>query len=233
MIEICSSHRRLARPMLPTPGSEEEHDWGLNYFWRRLSKISPLSWNGWMVISQTLQAYVHCVRLLETLTCISENSARGMLVQDLMPFTLSFWPFFFCHCLLSLFLLSCQGELQRSCLRTVAEKVSEQCQLACHCRRYPPLPPPPPPPPPPRLLGTTVAEEVEVPLPRPWWMEMDIIVLGTVCCASVVFLLSAIIICYKAIKRKPLRKEENGTSRGEYAMSIRNKKAMGTNNTVV
>uniref|UniRef100_A0AAQ6IR29 Uncharacterized protein n=1 Tax=Anabas testudineus TaxID=64144 RepID=A0AAQ6IR29_ANATE len=57
--------------------------------------------------------------------------------------------------------------------------------------------------------------------------------LGTVGCASVVFLLSAIIICYKAIKRKPLRKEENGTSRGEYAMSIRNKKSIGTNNTVV
>lgn len=33
--------------------------------------------------------------------------------------------------------------------------------------------------------------------------------------------------------RKPLRKEENGTSRGEYAMSIRNKKSIGTNNTVV
>lgn len=27
---------------------------------------------------------------------------------DLMPFTLSFWPFFFGHCLLSLLLLSCQ-----------------------------------------------------------------------------------------------------------------------------
>uniref|UniRef100_A0A3Q3JB95 Proline rich membrane anchor 1 n=1 Tax=Monopterus albus TaxID=43700 RepID=A0A3Q3JB95_MONAL len=151
-----------------------------------------------------------------------------MLVQDLMPFTLGFWPFFFSHCLLSLFLLSCQGELQRSCSRTVAEKVSEQCQPACHCRRYPPLPPPPPPPPPPRLLPQPM-----VPLLRPWWMEMDIIVLATVGCASVVFLLSAIIICYKAIKRKPLRKEENGTSRGEYAMSIRNKKATGTNNTVV
>ncbi|XP_067334807.1 proline-rich membrane anchor 1 isoform X2 [Channa argus] len=124
------------------------------------------------------------------------------------------------------------GELQRSCSRTVAEKVGEQCQLACHCRRYPPLPPPPPPPPPPRLLGNTV-EEPMVPLYRPWWMEMDIIVLGTVGCASLIFLLSAIIICYKAIKRKPLRKEENGTSRGEYAMSIRNKKSMGTNNTVV
>ncbi|XP_041810532.1 proline-rich membrane anchor 1 [Chelmon rostratus] len=211
--------------MLSTTGFQEENDCGINYFWRRLPQISPLNWTGWMVISQTVQAYVYCIHLLETLPSIFENSARGMLVQDLMPFTLSFWPFFFGHCLLSLFLLSCQGELQRSCSQTVAEKVSEQCQLACHCRRYPPLPPPPPPPPPPRLLGTTVAEPM-VPLLRPWWMEMDIIVLGTVGCASVVFLLSAIIICYKAIKRKPLRKEENGTSRGEYAMSIRNKKAM-------
>uniref|UniRef100_A0AAV2JI54 Uncharacterized protein n=1 Tax=Knipowitschia caucasica TaxID=637954 RepID=A0AAV2JI54_KNICA len=154
-----------------------------------------------------------------------------MLVQDLMPFTLSFWPFFFGHCLLSLLLLSCQGELQRSCSQTVAEKVSDQCHLACQCRRYPPLPPPPPPPPPPRLLAPSVVEPME-PLVRPWWSEMDFIVLGTVGCASLLFLLSAIIICYKAIKRKPLRKEENGTSRGEYAMSIRNKKAMGTNNTV-
>ncbi|XP_010877163.1 proline-rich membrane anchor 1 isoform X2 [Esox lucius] len=124
----------------------------------------------------------------------------------------------------------CLGEQQRSCSQTVAGKVSDHCQLACQCRSYPPLPPPPPPPPPPRLLLATV---VESPLPqlRPWWM--DVIVLGTVGCALAVFLLSAIIICYKAIKRKPLRKEENGTSRGEYAMSARNKKAMGPNNTVV
>uniref|UniRef100_H3BW85 Proline rich membrane anchor 1 n=1 Tax=Tetraodon nigroviridis TaxID=99883 RepID=H3BW85_TETNG len=158
-----------------------------------------------------------------------------MLVRDPLPFTLSFWPFFFGHCLLSLFLLSCQhhkGELQRSCSRAVAEKVSEQCQLACHCRRQSGSLPPPevfiPPPP-----SVPLVAEPMVPLVRPWWMEMDFIVLGTVGCASVVFLLSAIIICYKAIKRKPLRKEENGTSRREYAMSIRNKKAMGTHNTVV
>ncbi|XP_056447292.1 proline-rich membrane anchor 1 [Gadus chalcogrammus] len=185
-----------------------------------------------MLISPTVQSYVYCIHPLETLLSVLENSAGGMLVQDLMPFTLSWWPFFFGHCLLSLVLLSCQGELQRSqrsCSQTVAEKVSEQCQLACHCRRYPPLPPPPPPPPPPRLLETTVVEPV-APLLRPWWMEMEIIVLGTVGCASVVFLLSAIIICYKAIKRKPLRKEENGTSRGEYAMSTRSKKATGTSN---
>uniref|UniRef100_A0A667WH86 Proline rich membrane anchor 1 n=1 Tax=Myripristis murdjan TaxID=586833 RepID=A0A667WH86_9TELE len=125
-----------------------------------------------------------------------------MLVQDLMPFTLSFWPFFFGHCLLSLFLLSCQGELQRSCSQTVAEKVSEQCQLACHCRSYPPLPPPPPPPPPPRLLWTTVFPPHSLFHPTPEMVNpLTIIVLGTVSCASVVFLLSAIIICYKAIKR--------------------------------
>ncbi|XP_027131043.1 proline-rich membrane anchor 1-like isoform X1 [Larimichthys crocea] len=211
--------------MLSTTGFQEENDCGINYFWRRLSQISPLKWTEWMVISQTVQAYEYCIHLLETLPSVFENSAGGMLVQDLMSFTLSFWPFFFGHCLLSLFLLSCQGELQRSCSRTVAEKVSEQCQLACQCQRYPPLPPPPPPPPPPRLLGTTVIEP-QKPKFRPWWTEMDFIVLGTVGCASVVFLLSAIIISYKAIKRKPLRKEENGTSRGEYAMSIRNKKAM-------
>ncbi|XP_008306228.2 proline-rich membrane anchor 1 isoform X1 [Cynoglossus semilaevis] len=231
MVEICSSLYRLACPMRSTTGFQEEHDCGINYLWRRLSETSPLKRTGWMVISQTLQAYVCCVRLLETLPSIFQN--RGMLLQDLlMPFTLSCWPFFIGHCLLSLFLLSCQGELQRSCSRTLAEKVSEQCQLACHCRRYPPFPPPPPPPPPPRLLGPPEPEPM-VPLLPPWWMEMDFIVLGTVGCASVVFLLSAIIICYKAIKRKPLRKEENGTSRGEYAMSIRNKKSMGTNNTVV
>ncbi|XP_014325033.1 proline-rich membrane anchor 1 [Xiphophorus maculatus] len=219
--------------MRSTAGCEEENDWGINYSRRRLSQLQPLKWKGWMVISQTLQAYVYsCIHLLETLPSIFENSAGGMLLRDLMPFTLSFWPFFIAHCLLSQLLLSCKGEIQRSCSWTVAEKVGEQCQVACHCRRYPPLPPPPPPPPPPRLLGTTVAQPM-VPLLRPWWTEVDVIVLGTVSCASVVFLLSAIIICYKAIKRKPLRKEENGTSRGEYAMSIRNKKAMGTNNTVV
>lgn len=221
--------------MLASRGVQEDHGCGINYLRRRPSqrrRRPPPEWTGWMVISRTVQAYVYCIHLLETLpSSVFENSARGMLlVQDLMPFTLSFWPLFFGHCLLSLLLLSCQGELQRSCSQTVAEKVSEQCQLACHCRRYPPLPPPPPPPPPPRLLAPPVMEPM-VPLVRPWWS--DFIVLGTVGCASVVFLLSAIIICYKAIKRKPLRKEENGTSRGEYAMSIRNKKAMGTNNTVV
>lgn len=108
IIDTGYSSHRLACPMRSTTGFQEENDCGINYFWRRLSQISPLNWTGWMVISQTVQAYVYCINLLETLPSVFENSARGMLVQDLMPFTLSFWPFFFGHCLLSLFLLSCQ-----------------------------------------------------------------------------------------------------------------------------
>ncbi|KAM9433102.1 proline-rich membrane anchor 1-like isoform 1-T1 [Salvelinus alpinus] len=215
--------------MPPTTEIQEQNEYGINYFWRRQSQISPRTWIGWMRISQTVQSYAYRACLLATLSSVFEKSSGGMLVQDLIPFILSFWPLLFGHCILSLVLLSCQGELQRSCSQTVAEKVSEHCQLACQCRSYP-LPPPPLPPPPPRLLLATVVES-PLPLLRPWWME--ILVLGTVGCASAVFLLSAMIICYKAIKRKPQRKEENGMSRGEYAMSARNKKAMGPNNTVV
>ncbi|XP_048831690.1 proline-rich membrane anchor 1 isoform X2 [Brienomyrus brachyistius] len=108
-----------------------------------------------------------------------------------------------------------QGDLQRSCSQTVTAKVSDTCQLACHCRPYPPLPPPPPPPPPPRLLVSTVAESI-VPQMKPWWKE--IAVLGSLGCASGVFLLLTAIICYKAIKRKPQRKEENGASRGRSSL---------------
>ncbi|KAI1895416.1 hypothetical protein AGOR_G00106060 [Albula goreensis] len=156
-----------------------------------------------------------------------------MLIRDILPLSFTYWPFLFGHCFFTSFLLLfqfTQGELQKSCSRTVAEKVSEHCQLACHCRPYPPLPPPPPPPPPPRLLVPAVVQP-NVTQMKPWWKE--IVVLGTVGCASVAFLLLTVIICYKAIKRKPLRKEENGTSRGEYAMSSRNKKTVDTNNAVV
>ncbi|XP_067099967.1 proline-rich membrane anchor 1-like [Osmerus mordax] len=212
--------------------TEFQYDCGINYCWRPLSQLPP-NWIRWMIISQTVQSYVYCVSLFDTLPSVFEKSAGGMLVQHLLPFTLSLWPLLFGHCLLSQVLLSCQGELQRSCLQSAAEEVSHHCQLACQCRGYPPFPPPPPPPPPPRLMVATVVDPV-APLLRPWWMEMEMALLGTVGCASVVLLLSAVIICYKAIKRKPLRKEENGTSRGEYAMSIRNTKTtLGPNNTVV
>ncbi|XP_061075725.1 proline-rich membrane anchor 1-like isoform X2 [Conger conger] len=124
-----------------------------------------------------------------------------MLIRDILPLSLSFWPFLFGHCFFTSFLLLfqfTQGELQKSCSRAIAEKVSESCQLACQCRPYPPLPPPPPPPPPPRLLVSTVTGPT-VPQMKPWWKE--IVVLGTVGCASVAFLLLTVIICYKAIKR--------------------------------
>ncbi|XP_058843541.1 proline-rich membrane anchor 1-like isoform X1 [Acipenser ruthenus] len=156
-----------------------------------------------------------------------------MLVRDLLLLSLSSWPFFLGHVFLTSFLLLfqfTQGELQKSCQRTIAEKVTESCQQICQCRPYPPLPPPPPPPPPPRLLALATAEST-VPLLKPWWKE--IVVVGTVGCATLVFLLVMVIICYKAIKRKPLRKEENGTSRGEYAMASRNKKRVDANNAVV
>lgn len=110
-IDIGYSSHRLACPMLSPKGFQEENDCGINYFWRRLSQVSPLNRAGWMVISQTVQAYVYCIHLLETLPSTCEISARGMLVHDLIPFTLSFWPFFFGHCLFSLFLLSCQVSL--------------------------------------------------------------------------------------------------------------------------
>ncbi|XP_042565841.1 proline-rich membrane anchor 1 isoform X1 [Clupea harengus] len=123
------------------------------------------------------------------------------------------------------------GEPQRSCSRTVSDTVGTRCQLACQCRPYPPLPPPPPPPPPPRIM-VPVPPPVE-PARKPWWNEM-LLVLGTTSCASIVFLLLTAIVCYKSIKRKPLRKEENGTSRGEYAMSSRTKTTtVETNSTGV
>lgn len=126
IIEICYSFHRLTCPMLSTTGFQEENDCGINYFWRRLSQISPLKWTEWMVISQTVQAYEYCIHLLETLPSVFENSAGGMLVQDLMSFTLSFWPFFFGHCLLSLFLLSCQVSTKFSWLFT-HEKGLHEC----------------------------------------------------------------------------------------------------------
>ncbi|XP_029453716.1 proline-rich membrane anchor 1 isoform X2 [Rhinatrema bivittatum] len=119
-----------------------------------------------------------------------------------------------------------QGELQNSCSRSTAEKGSGGCQQAC-CRPPPPLPPPPPPPPPPRpkvLQPHCPAEDT-------WWQDLVIII--AVCCATLGFLFVLIIICYKAIKRKPLRKEENGTSRAECATMSQNNIPLDVNNAVV
>ncbi|KAJ8356308.1 hypothetical protein SKAU_G00191020 [Synaphobranchus kaupii] len=80
-----------------------------------------------------------------------------------------------------------------------------------------------------RCLSSHAKPDPFVPPVESWWKEM--VVLGTVGCASAVFLLLSAIICYKAIKRKPLRKEENGTR--EYAMSSRSMKTVDSNNTGV
>ncbi|KAM9466353.1 proline-rich membrane anchor 1-like isoform 2-T2 [Clarias gariepinus] len=143
------------------------------------------------------------------------------------PFRSGLRPFLLGHCFFSSVLLLCQAELQRSCSQLGSQRQGEHCQSLCHCRYYPPLPPPPPPPPPPRLLILTVAEP-PVPLPRPWWKDVVVVTVG---CTSAFFLLLILLICYKAIKWKPLKKQENGTSRGEYAMSCRKRKI--TNNVVV
>ncbi|XP_035379884.1 proline-rich membrane anchor 1 isoform X2 [Electrophorus electricus] len=146
-----------------------------------------------------------------------------MFIRNLLSLILRFLPFLINLCFFLVFLpllQHAQGELQKSCSRTLAVPVEGFCQLPCQCRPYPPLPPPPPPPLPPRLLSPTVAPSTVPPM-KPWGREAELLVLGIVSCASVAFLLLTGIICYKAIKRKPLRKEENGTSRGEYAMSSR------------
>ncbi|XP_043119343.1 proline-rich membrane anchor 1-like [Puntigrus tetrazona] len=130
---------------------------------------------------------------------------------------LDLWPLLFGHCLLSSCLLSSQAELQRSCSQHSMNRGAEGCQLLCSCRTYPPVPPPPPPPPPPPGLTAARTPEASAPLPRLWWT--DIIVAGTIASALAVFLLLIVIICYKAIKRKPMKKEKNGTNCGDDGVS--------------
>ncbi|ELR56047.1 Proline-rich membrane anchor 1 [Bos mutus] len=92
--------------------------------------------------------------------------------------------------------------------------------------------PPPPPPPPPRLLSAPAPNATSCPAEESWWSGLVIVI--AVCCASVVFLTVLVIICYKAIKRKPLRKEENGTGVAEYPMtSSQSSKGVDANSAVV
>ncbi|KAM4662073.1 proline-rich membrane anchor 1 isoform 1-T2 [Discoglossus pictus] len=143
-----------------------------------------------------------------------------------------FLPCAFCPCLL----LHCltlpligliqivQAELQKTCSRSTSENLPSGCQQVCQCRPPPLLPPPPPPPPPPRLPPPTV--EPRCCEQETWWHFLIIII-------AAVFLFVVVIMCYKAIKRKPLRKEENGTSRVEYAMTSETGKPQDANNAVV
>lgn len=106
--DLAAHPSAAACPMRSTTGIQEENDCGINYLWRRWSQTPPRSRTAWMVIPQTAQVYVRRIHRLETLPSVCENSAGGMLLRDPLPFTLSFWPFFFGHCLLSLVWLSCQ-----------------------------------------------------------------------------------------------------------------------------
>uniref|UniRef100_A0A2K6K2D4 Proline rich membrane anchor 1 n=1 Tax=Rhinopithecus bieti TaxID=61621 RepID=A0A2K6K2D4_RHIBE len=109
------------------------------------------------------------------------------------------------------------GEPQKSC-----SKVTDSCRHVCQCR--------PPPPPCPREFSAP--NSTSCPTEESWWSGLVIII--AVCCASLVFLTVLVIICYKAIKRKPLRKDENGTSVAEYPMSTsQSNKGVDVNNTVV
>ncbi|XP_060244075.1 proline-rich membrane anchor 1 isoform X1 [Meriones unguiculatus] len=70
---------------------------------------------------------------------------------------------------------------------------------------------------PPTLGLSSAPNSTSCPAEDSWWSGLAII--AAVLCASLVFLTVLVIICYKAIKRKPLRKDENGTSVAEYPMS--------------
>ncbi|XP_020388633.1 proline-rich membrane anchor 1 isoform X2 [Rhincodon typus] len=136
---------------------------------------------------------------------------------------------YFLASLFFLFQLS-QGELQKSGGRSVFETGTDDCHEICSCR-LPPLPPPPPPPPPPRQFVFPTVKPTDYPPLKPWWT--DIVILIAVSCAILAFLVIAVIICYKAIKRKPMRKEENGTNRAEYAMTSQNDKMPDSNSAII
>lgn len=153
-----------------------------------------------------------------------------MLLRDLVLRRGCCWPSLLLHCALHPlwgFVQVAHGEPQKSC-----SKVTDSCQHICQCRPPPPLPPPPPPPPPPRLLSAPAPNATSCPAEESWWSGLAIVI--AVCCASLVFLTVLVIICYKAIKRKPLRKEENGTSVAEYPMtSSQSNKGVDVNSAVV
>ncbi|XP_075049465.1 proline-rich membrane anchor 1 isoform X2 [Mixophyes fleayi] len=125
-----------------------------------------------------------------------------------------FSPSLLIHCLtlpLAGLIQIAKAELQKTCSRSTVENLPSGCQQVCQCRPPPLLPPPPPPPPPPRL-------PVPIKIPQccveeTWWHFLLIIM-------AAVVLFIVVIMCYKAIKRKPLHKEENGTTRAEYAMTL-------------
>lgn len=132
----CSHRRATILHELHTQQPQWQQHWSL-WYEKNAERISTVLLTKRLLSVQTSPFVLHSVVLMVLVSNVLKDSASAISIPLCFSFPLH------------------KGELQRSCSRTVAEKVSEQCQLACHCRRYPPLPPPPPPPPPPRLLGTT------------------------------------------------------------------------------
>uniref|UniRef100_A0A8C9B1Q7 Proline rich membrane anchor 1 n=1 Tax=Prolemur simus TaxID=1328070 RepID=A0A8C9B1Q7_PROSS len=160
-----------------------------------------------------------------------------MLLRDLVLRRGCCWPSLLLHCALHPlwgFVQVTHGEPQKSC-----SKVTDSCRHVCQsfpdsdlCPPPPPLTPEPEPPLPLLLLSLSAPNSTSCPAEESWWSGLVIII--AVCCASLVFLTVLVIICYKAIKRKPLRKDENGTSVAEYPMSSsQSSKGVDVNNAVV
>uniref|UniRef100_A0A8C6R6A2 Proline rich membrane anchor 1 n=1 Tax=Nannospalax galili TaxID=1026970 RepID=A0A8C6R6A2_NANGA len=144
-----------------------------------------------------------------------------MLLRDLVLRPGCCWPSLLLHCALHPLWGLVQvthGEPQKSC-----SKVTDSCQHICQCRPPPPL----------RLLLSLLApNSTSCPTEDSWWSGLVIVI--AVVCASLVFLTVLVIICYKAIKRKPLRKDENGSSVAEYPMSSsQSNKGVDANSAVV
>ncbi|XP_032811965.1 proline-rich membrane anchor 1 isoform X1 [Petromyzon marinus] len=107
------------------------------------------------------------------------------------------------------------------------------CQSLCMISPPPPLPPPPP------LRKPKSREPPQLPLPNPTrgpviedsqWLELVVfLVVGGVILLAIILLVT---ICYKAIRRKPLHKEENGGNQAESAAPMPDDKTTEANNTV-
>nr|XP_040130279.1 proline-rich membrane anchor 1 [Ictidomys tridecemlineatus] len=134
-----------------------------------------------------------------------------MLLRDLVLRRGCCWPSLLLHCALHPlwgFVQVTHGEPQKSC-----SKVTDTCHQPGEQRSW-------------------VPNSTSCPDEESWWSGLVIIV--AVGCAALVFLTVLVIICYKAIKRKPLRKDENGTSIAEYPMSSsQSNKGVDVNSAVV
>uniref|UniRef100_A0A452TCH7 Proline rich membrane anchor 1 n=1 Tax=Ursus maritimus TaxID=29073 RepID=A0A452TCH7_URSMA len=150
-----------------------------------------------------------------------------MLLRDLVLRRGCCWPSLLLHCALHPlwgFVQVTHGEPQKSCSKATAGVPHNGPPLAR-------------PAPAPRgrlslLPCLSAPNSTSCPTEESWWSGLVIVI--AVCCASLVFLTVLVIICYKAIKRKPLRKEENGTSVAEYPMtSSQSNKGVDVNSAVV